>query len=282
MSKKIVYEDIQEMVEFVQSKMTIRPTVGIVCGTGLGGINEVINDKEIVKFSDIPNLPQTTVTSHAGQFVLGRLPCGKEVMVQQGRYHFYEGHDQSIIVAPIRMMKLMGVETLILTNAAGGLNQSYSIGDIMVIKDHIYFPGFAGNSPLVGPNDKRFGERFPPIYNLYDRELRKKMLKCAEQLGMDFVRHGIYASVAGPHYETIFDMRFLLKNGCDAVGMSTSGEAICGAHIGLKVVAMSGVSNKFVDSEEVENFVDGDEVTQVVNNGVSYVSKLLERFISEL
>ncbi|XP_029655113.1 LOW QUALITY PROTEIN: purine nucleoside phosphorylase 1-like [Octopus sinensis] len=234
MSRIITYEDIVIMSDYIASKMIVKPKIGIVCGTGLGDINSMITNPLIIKFENIPKLPRTTgkeksfkiVDSHAGQFVIGNLACGTPVICQQGRYHLYEGHDQSTInklitqiVAPIRLMKFLGVEIVILTNAAGGINQSYCCGDIMVIKDHLYFPGLVGNSPLIGPNDARFGDRFPSLYNLYDRDLRSKLLDCARELNFDFVREGIYASVAGPHFETNFEMRFLMKNGCDAVGI---------------------------------------------------------------
>ncbi|XP_030608732.1 purine nucleoside phosphorylase-like isoform X2 [Archocentrus centrarchus] len=222
----VSYEECKTTADWLLSNTQVRPTVGIVCGSGLGGLAEMIKDPQIFKYSDIPNFPRSTVHGHAGRLVFGTLK-GKPCVCMQGRFHLYEGYPIQKITLPMRVFKLMGVETMIMTNAAGGLNQDYKVGDIMIIKDHINMPGFSGVNPLSGPNDDRFGLRFPCMSDAYDRKLRKLAHDVAAELGYsDFLREGVYCVLGGPSFETIAECRMLHRIGADAVGMSTVHEVI--------------------------------------------------------
>nr|XP_057946081.1 purine nucleoside phosphorylase-like isoform X2 [Doryrhamphus excisus] len=249
-------DECQIAADWLMSKTDMRPTVGIVCGSGLGGLAEMFKERQVFKYSDIPKFPQSTVHGHAGQLVFGTL-TGKTCVCMKGRFHLYEGYPVQKVTLPMRVFKLMGVETVILTNAAGGLNQNYKVGDIMVIKDHINMPGFAGVNPLVGRNDDRFGVRFPCMSDAYDRELCKLAHDVAAELDFsDFVQEGVYCVLGGPSFETIAECRMLHKLGADAVGMSTVHEVITARHAGMRCFAMSLITNRAVmdyDSQEKAN-----------------------------
>ncbi|XP_037537315.1 purine nucleoside phosphorylase 5b [Nematolebias whitei] len=212
------YEECRNIADWLLNRTQVRPTVGIVCGSGLGGLAGMLKDPQVFKYSDIPNFPRSTVHGHAGQLVFGTLK-GKPCVCMQGRFHLYEGYPIQKITLPMRVFKLMGVGTMIMTNAAGGLNQDFKVGDIMIIKDHVNMPGFAGNNPLTGPNDDRFGVRFPCMSDAYDRELQQLAHDVAAKLGYsDFIREGVYCVLGGPSFETIAECRMLHRLGGDAVG----------------------------------------------------------------
>uniref|UniRef100_A0A8C6LN67 Purine nucleoside phosphorylase n=1 Tax=Nothobranchius furzeri TaxID=105023 RepID=A0A8C6LN67_NOTFU len=219
----------------------------------------MLKDQVVFNYKDIPNFPQSTVHGHAGRLVFGTLK-GRPCVCMQGRFHLYEGYPIQKITLPMRIFKMLGVETVILTNAAGGLNQDFKVGDIMVIKDHINMPGFAGNNPLVGPNDERFGVRFPCMSDAYDRELQQLAVDIGQELGYgDFLKEGVYCVLGGPSFETIAECRILHKLGADAVGMSTVHEVIVARHCGMRVVALSLITNLVVmdyDSQEKANHED--------------------------
>ncbi|XP_069510859.1 purine nucleoside phosphorylase-like isoform X2 [Ambystoma mexicanum] len=205
---------------------------------------------------------EAAVAGHAGRLVFGTLR-GKSCVCMQGRYHFYEGHSSSTVVFPIRVFSLLGVESLIVTNAAGGLNEKYNVGDLMLIKDHINLPGLAGEHPLRGTNDERFGVRFPCVSDAYDKDLHDLALECAQELGYkDFIREGVYCMVGGPSYETIAECCLLRALGADAVGMSTVAEVIAARHCGLRVFGISLITNKVVTSYESQEKVNHEEVLQ--------------------
>ncbi|KAG7273037.1 hypothetical protein CRUP_007193 [Coryphaenoides rupestris] len=210
------YEVCKATSDWLLAHTEVRPLVAIVCGSGLGKLADVIKDPVIIKYTDIPNFPQSTVHGHAGQLVFGTLQ-GKPCVCMQGRFHLYEGYPLQKITLPMRVFKLIGVQMVILTNAAGGLNPSYRVGDIMVIKDHINLPGFAGINPLAGPNDDRFGVRFPSMSDAYDRKLRQLAQQIGAELGFsDFLKEGVYAVLGGPSFETIAECRMLHTLGADA------------------------------------------------------------------
>ncbi|CUT99285.1 purine nucleoside phosphorylase [Echinococcus multilocularis] len=203
-------------------------------------------------------VPISTVVGHAGNLVFGKL-AGKKVVVMQGRCHPYEGYTMSQVTLPVRVMKLLGVETLIVTNAAGGLNPNYNAGDLMIIKDHINMLGMTGLNPLVGPNDDRFGPRFPDMTNIYTKELRELAKTVGKEMHIeDILQEGIYLAEMGPTYETIAESRFARLMGADAAGMSTAHETIVAKHAGMKVFAMSLITNKIVIEEDSDEDV-GDE-----------------------
>lgn len=229
---------IMESVEFVKSKVGITPKVGIILGSGLGDLAEEIEDRVNVKYEDIPNMPRSTVAGHAGQFVFGKLK-GKDVVMMQGRIHFYEGHPMEVLALPIHIMKYMGVEQLIVTNAAGGVNTEFTPGDLMIISDHI---NFAFSNPLIGKNDDKIGPRFPDMSNPYDKDLIELAEKVGESLNIE-LKKGVYLMMTGPTYETPAEIKMVRILGGDAVGMSTVPDVITAKHCGLKVLGISCITN---------------------------------------
>ncbi|XP_029436399.1 purine nucleoside phosphorylase isoform X1 [Rhinatrema bivittatum] len=276
------YEEYKETADWLLAKTKCRPSVAVVLGSGLGGLAELMEDREAIKYSDIPNFPQSTVHGHAGHLVFGKLN-GKPCVCMQGRFHMYEGYPLWKVTFPIRVFHLMGVDTVLVTNAAGGLNQDYKVGDIMVIKDHINMPGFAGQNPLIGRNDERFGPRFPAVSDAYDKSLRKLALAVGQELGCArIMREGVYCSLGGPNYETIAECVFLNRLGADAVGMSTVPEVIVARHCGLRVLGFSLITNKAVmdyDSEEVANH---EEVLQTSKASSKIMEKLVTRLLPRI
>ncbi|KAG1932117.1 purine nucleoside phosphorylase 5b [Pimephales promelas] len=276
------YEECKATADWLLAKTQVRPLVGIVCGSGLGGLAEMLKDQLVIKYSDIPNFPQSTVDGHAGKLVFGTLK-GKPCVCMQGRFHLYEGYPIQKTTMPIRVFKLMGVDTVLLTNAAGGLNQDFNVGDIMVIKDHINIPGFAGNNPLVGPNDERFGVRFPCVSDAYDRGLQELALEVADELGFSsFMQKGVYCVVGGPSFETSAECRMLRSLGADAVGMSTAHEVIVARHCGLRVFALSLITNKSVMDYESEKKANHAEVLETAAVRAAQLEKLIANMVSRI
>jgi purine-nucleoside phosphorylase len=213
-------------------------------------------------YGEIPHFPVSTVAGHAGKLVVGHL-AEVPIVCMQGRFHFYEGYPLWKCAMPVRVLKLMGIEVLIVTTAAGGLNEEYKVGDVMIIKDHINFPGFAGHHPLVGPNDERFGTRFPPMNTAYDKDLRILAKQVTAELGMsDFVREGVYTMVGGPNFETVAELRMLRMLGVDAVGMSTVPEVITARHCGMRILGFSLITNEAITEYDVEEEASHEEVVE--------------------
>lgn len=227
----------QKTIEFINEKITKKPTIGLVLGSGLGSMAEEINGVRI-PYKDIPDFPTSTIEGHVGQLVIGEL-AGKTVVAMQGRCHFYEGYSMQHVTFPVRVMKKLGVENLILTNAAGGINTALDAGDLVLINDHI---NFMGQNPLVGPNDNDFGVRFPDMTNTYNKELRQIAKKEAEKLGIS-LKNGVYVACSGPSYETPAEIKMFRMLGGDVVGMSTVPEAIVGNHAGMRILGISCVTN---------------------------------------
>ncbi|OEH85695.1 purine-nucleoside phosphorylase [Desulfuribacillus stibiiarsenatis] len=230
-------EQLNEAVEYIQSKLTQKPEVALILGSGLGVLADNIQGIEL-PYNEIPHFPVSTVEGHKGQFVIGELE-GKQVIAMQGRFHYYEGYDLAAVTFPIRVLKLLGVDTMIVTNAAGGVNKEYQPGDLMLIADHL---NLTGQNPLIGHNLNQFGPRFPDMSNAYDKQLREKAKVIAESQGLH-VREGVYAGMTGPSYETPAEIRMLRTIGADAIGMSTVHEVIIGVHSGIKVLGISCISN---------------------------------------
>ena len=228
----------KKYAEFIRQRVSATPKIGIVLGSGLGELGEKVENPIFVPYRDLPDFPVSTAPGHVGQFIFGTLG-GKSVVCMQGRLHYYEGHALSDILLPVRVMRLLGVETLILTNAAGGINPSFSVGDIMLISDHI---NFMGVNPLVGPNDDAFGCRFPDMSFAYAPKLRELAKACAEETGTA-LQEGVYLACSGPSYETPAEIRAFRTLGADAVGMSTVPEVIAANHCGMQVLAFSLISN---------------------------------------
>ncbi|MBL8058653.1 MAG: purine-nucleoside phosphorylase [Anaerolineales bacterium] len=242
MDEFLTRAQVQEAADYIRAHTRHRPTVGLVLGSGLGDLAEAVEDADRLPTADIPQWPRSTVEGHAGRLVIGRLE-GQTVLVQQGRAHYYEGHSLQRVTLPIRVMQLLGLHSVILTNAAGGINPEFVPGDVMLIVDQINLIGMAGLSPLRGPNDASLGPRFPDMSVPFDRELRALAAAAAAEAGLA-LRQGVYAGLAGPSFESPADLRFLRTAGADAVGMSTVSEVIVARHGGLRVLGLSGISNK--------------------------------------
>jgi purine-nucleoside phosphorylase len=231
----------EEAAAAIRSRTRHQPAIGLVLGSGLGGLADAVTDPDVIPSAEIPHWPQSTVEGHLGRLVIGQLE-GQCVLVQQGRAHFYEGLSMQQVTLPVRVMQLLGIHTVILTNAAGAINPDFRPGDLMLLTDHINFLGMAGSSPLRGPNDESFGPRFPDMSQVYDAQLRALALDVAREGGL-LLHQGVYAGLAGPSFETPADLRFLRLVGADAVGMSTVPEATVARHGGLRVLGLSGISN---------------------------------------
>lgn len=240
-SSPTAYDVVDEVVEALRPRLAETPRVAIVLGTGLGGLAERIEEARAIPYGEIPRFPVSTVPGHAGRLVLGRL-AGVPVAAMQGRFHLYEGYTSAQVVLPVRALGRLGARTLIVTNAAGGLNPSFAAGDLMLLRDHIGLAPFAGQNPLIGPNDERFGPRFPAMTHAYDAALGEYARAVAAEQGTT-LREGVYVMLTGPTFETPAELRFLRVAGADAVGMSTVPEVIAACHMGMRVLAVSCVTN---------------------------------------
>ena len=229
---------IQNAVAYIRSRTDMTPEVGLILGSGLGDFADTLENRQVIPFTDIPDFPAATVPGHAGAFVFGTRH-GKSVVCLQGRLHYYEGHPMSVLTIPVRVMARLGVQTLVLTNAAGGVNKDYRPGDLMLITDHI---NYSGSNPLIGIHEEDFGPRFPDVTDLYCAGLRLKIKLAAVEAGIG-LRQGVYMMFSGPSYETPAEIRMARILGADAVGMSTVPEAIVAAQCGIKCLGISCITN---------------------------------------
>jgi len=242
MSDIITMQEIDTAAAVVRGRISIQPKIALILGSGLGPLADEVESPAIIPTSEIPHWPVSTVQGHSGRLVIGRL-MGKAILVLQGRAHYYEGYSMSRIGLPVRVMQRLGIQTVVLTNAAGGINPDYSAGDLMLITDHLSLLPMTGPNPLRGPNLDDFGPRFPDMSQVYDQELIALAQKVSDEANLN-ARRGIYAGLSGPSFETPADCRFLRMAGADAVGMSTVPEAIVARHGGQRVLGISGISNK--------------------------------------
>lgn len=264
--------DIDSVVRVIQEHTSVQPKVGIILGSGLGRLAEDVKPADRIATQEIPGWPVSTVEGHAGRLVFGELE-GQMVFVLQGRAHYYEGYSMTQIGLPIRVMQRMGVEILIVTNAAGALAPDFTPGDLMLITDHINLIGMAGLTPLRGPNMDAFGPRFPDMSQAYDPDLLSLTRKVAQREGIPF-REGIYICLAGPSFETPADLRFLRGIGADAVGMSTVPEVNAARHGGLQVLGISGISNKAnLDGKTITTHEEVLAAGEVIAPGLSMLIK---------
>lgn len=240
------YQHIMESAEFIKQKTSHSPKIGIVLGSGLGALIDIIEDKDA--YSQIPHFPQSHVEGHAGNLVLGRIG-GQTVVCMQGRFHYYEGFEMKEVTYPIYVMKQLGVESLIVTNACGGINTTFEPGDLMLITDHI---NFSARNSLIGINDDRLGPRFPDMTEAYNRELISKAEKVGDSLGIDY-KHGVYTFYPGPCFETAAEIRAFAVLGSDAVGMSTVPETIAANYLGIKVLGISCITNMATGISKVKH-----------------------------
>jgi purine-nucleoside phosphorylase len=238
----------EEAADALRPKLRLTPQVAIILGTGLGSLAEQLTEAASFPYADLPHFPRSTVLGHAGQLVVGRL-AGVPVAALQGRFHMYEGYRPAQVVHPVRVLGLLGARVLVVTNAAGGLDPAQQPGDLMLVRDHIGLPMLAGLNPLAGPNDERLGPRFPAMTAAYDPILRAQARAVAAERGIP-LREGVYVMVAGPSYETPAELVFLRRSGADAVGMSTVPEVVAAHHMGLRVLAVSCITNLALTSAE--------------------------------
>ncbi len=264
----------------VREKIAREPQVGLILGSGLGPLIEEIEHADIIPYQDIPNWPHSTVMGHAGRLVSGELE-GQSVLAMQGRAHFYEGYTMQQVALPVRVMRLLGVNTLIVTNAAGGLNTKFNAGDIMVIEDHIFLPGMAGNHPLRGPNIDAFGPRFSIHTSTYNPELRKLAHRVAAANNIT-LREGIYVSIAGPTFETPAEVRLLRRWGGDAVGMSTAPEVLTAYHAGMRVLGFSSITNLSLDDTETREEVSHESVLELGRQIVPRLATIIRGVLREM
>lgn len=242
MQEYLTLADIDQAAQNVRARIGVAPKIGLILGTGLGALAEEVSDAVTIPFGEIPNWPVSTVGGHKGRLVCGTLE-GQPVMVMQGRIHYYEGYSMAQVTLPVRVMQRLGVETLIVTNAAGAINPAYVPGDVMLITDHINLMGIAGLNPLRGPNLDELGDRFPDMSQAYDRSLMD-LARDSARAGAETLQEGVYVGLAGPSFETPADLRFLRAIGADAVGMSTVPEVTIARHARQRVLGLSGISNK--------------------------------------
>ncbi len=238
----ITLAQIDEAAQAVKRRISIQPVVGMILGSGLNGLADSVKNAVYIPYGEIPGFPASTVEGHVGRFVAGELE-GKPVLVMQGRIHYYEGYSMQQVTLPIRVMQRLGIPALIVTNAAGGVNPSFTPGDVMLILDQLNLVGMTGLNPLIGPNLGEIGPRFPDMSQPYDREYAELARKTAKEQGIT-LQEGVYAGLSGPSFESPADLRFLRMIGADAVGMSTVPEVIVARHGGMRVLGISGISNK--------------------------------------
>ncbi len=232
------YEKVKESAEYVESRCGEKPSIGIILGSGLGGLVDVMEDKTVIPYKDIPGFPQSHVAGHAGNLVIGRI--GAQVTAaMQGRFHYYEGFEMKEVTYPVYVMKLLGIKSLIVTNACGGINRSFAPGDLMILTDYI---NMLGRNSLIGENDERFGVRFPDMSEAYSEKLIEKAEQAAGKLNIPY-KKGVYALFSGPCYETAAEIRAYETLGADAIGMSTVPETIAAGYLGMEVVGIACITN---------------------------------------
>src|SRR5512138_1090619 len=270
--------EIDETVRALQARTARRPRVAIILGSGLNTLADSIRAPDIVPFAEMPHFPVSTVFGHAGRLVIGELE-GKLVFGMQGRVHFYEGYSMAQVTLPIRVMQRFGVDTLIVTNAAGGVNPGFQAGDVMLITDNLNLMGMAGLNPLMGPNLDEIGPRFPDMSQAYDRSLQDTARRVAQRDGI-VLREGVYAGLSGPSFESPADLRFLRQAGADAVGMSTVPEVIVARHGNMRVLGLSGIANKAnLDGSTITTHQEVIEAGKVITPKMEKIIRGVLRFV---
>ncbi len=270
MQNFITLSEIDSVVKMIRNQISIQPVAGIILGSGLNGLADSVQDAVRISYNDLPNFPVSTVHGHAGRFVIGYLE-GKPVLVMQGRIHYYEGYTMGQVTLPVRVMQRLDIPSMIVTNAAGGVHPDFEPGDVMLITDQINLMGMSGLNPLMGPNLDEIGTRFPDMSQPYDRSY----CELARQVAMDnglTLREGVYAGLSGPSFESPADLRFLRMAGADAVGMSTVPEVIVARHGNMRVLGLSGISNKAnLDGSTVTTHEEVIEAGKVITPKVEMI-----------
>ncbi|MCX6245504.1 MAG: purine-nucleoside phosphorylase [Bacteroidetes bacterium] len=268
-------EKIKETVDFLKSRISIGPEIGIILGTGLGGLVNEIEKLHTIPYATIPNFPVSTVDGHNGQLIFGKM-SGKNIVAMQGRFHYYEGYTMQEVAFPVRVMKLLGIRILIVSNASGGVNPAFEVGDLMIIEDHI---NLMKDNPLIGRNENELGTRFPDMGHAYDADLIAKVFRIAESHDIH-LKKGVYAAVSGPTFETPAEYRYIRAIGADAVGMSTIPEVIAARHMGLRCFAFSVISDLGVPGKIVE--ITHKDVIQAASNVEPKMTMILKEMIGSL
>lgn len=275
MDLKELNQKYQETANFLKEAIPGNPQTAIILGSGLGGLADKIAEPTVIPYSHIPNFMHSTAAGHKGNLIYGRLG-EKDVLAMQGRFHYYEGYTMQQVTFPIRVMKLLGIQNLLVSNAAGGINHDFKIGDLMIIKDHINMMP----NPLIGPNDDLFGPRFPDMTRAYDREFIAEMENIAAGLDIP-LRKGVYVGLTGPSYETPAEYAFYGKGGGDAVGMSTVPEVIVARHAGIRVFGMSVITNE--GYHFADDFVnDGEDVIKAANKASEVMTLLFTHLVEKI
>lgn len=266
---------IENASDFIKSRIGLEPEIGIILGTGLGSLADHIKVNSIIEYSNIPDFPVSTVMGHAGRFLVGELE-GKKVIAMQGRFHYYEGYTMQEVTMPVRVMKKLGIKLLIASNACGGLNPDFNVGDIMIITDHI---NFMGTNPLIGPNLDEFGPRFPDMSEAYDEDLIKLLEKSADVLGIK-VHKGVYGAISGPSYSSKAELRMMIMLGSDTVGMSTIPEVIIAKHCGLRVAGIGCITDMAIPDNMVAP--SHEEIVKVAESVKPKFVSLVKQFVREV
>jgi purine-nucleoside phosphorylase len=278
MSEFVKLEQIDKVADIIRTKIKQKPRVAVILGSGLGALADSVEEATLIPYGDLPGWPVSTVIGHQGRLVLGKLES-QNVLIMQGRAHYYEGYSMSQIGLPVRVMQRLGIEILIVTNAAGAVNPEFLPGDLMLITDHLNLIGMAGSTPLRGPNLDEFGPRFPDMGRAYDRELGALTRQIAAEKNI-LLHNGVYVSLAGPSFETPADLRFLRAIGADAVGMSTVPEVTVARHGGTRVLGISGISNKA--NLDGETLTTHEEVLEAGKQIVPKLSTLIRGVLKSL
>lgn len=265
---------------WIRTQTDLKPAIGLVLGSGLDILADLVDQPVAIPYGDIPGFPVSTALGHKGELLLGQI-AQQPVLVMRGRHHTYEGWSPAQATFPVRVMHRLGIRTLILTNAAGGLNPAFQVGQIMLIRDHIALPALAGLNPLRGPNADEFGDRFPAMNDAYSRRLTNLTHTAAREAGIE-LQEGVYVWVAGPNFETPAEIRMLRAWGGDAVGMSTVPEAMVACHAGMEVLAFSTVTNLCVDTLEATDRPDAEEVVTAGRAAGEAYARLLQTLLPQL
>ena len=268
-----ITERILAAAAYIRGQVTMRPTIGLILGSGLGDFADTLEDAVKIPYSRIPNFPVPSIAGHSGALVFGK-KCGREVVVMQGRIHYYEGLPQQEITLPVRVLAALGVKTIVLTNACGGVNMRFTPGDLMLISDHI---NLSGGNPLIGPNLDAFGPRFPDMSDLYTASLRAAIREKAAEAGIP-LQEGVYGMYSGPNYETPAEIRMYRVLGADTVGMSTVPEALVAGHCGMQVIGISCITNMAAGILPVK--LNHAEVTETANRVAVKFRKLIDLILT--
>ncbi|MFK7003601.1 purine-nucleoside phosphorylase [Flavobacterium covae] len=267
-----MWEKVQETVDYITNKINFKPEYGIILGSGLGGFTDDIEVEFMLSYNEIPNFPVSTVQGHKGALVFGTIGS-KKVVAMQGRFHYYEGYNMQEVTFPVRVMKYIGVNKLIVSNASGGVNPDYNVGSIVLLKDHV---NMMPEHPLRGKNDERFGPRFVNMSEPYSRQMLAKAKEIASDLGIQ-VQEGIYLALQGPTYETLAEYKMVKALGCDCVGMSTVPEVIVARHMELETFGISVITD-IGDAENIDS-VTHEEVLEAVKTTEPHIRKLIKEII---